>query len=161
MEGIIYLMLFFCAVAFSIVVVYISIVLKRVSDMMESMSMTLAEIEKKTHDITPEIKQSLRETGKLVDDLEHKSRATDDVVQTIENTGTSVQLVNEMAKQVLKTSTDTLKNKAYFIKEGLPWGIGVFQLYSKWKEATDSSTNKSGDEDADVNVIETKGDENE
>src|SRR5699024_11221274 len=72
MEGIIYLTLLFIAVAFAIVVVYIAVVLKRVSDMMESIGATFVEVEKTAHVITPEIKQSRQETGKLIDDVEHK-----------------------------------------------------------------------------------------
>src|SRR5690625_1282477 len=143
MEGIIYLTLLFIAVAFEIVVVYIAVVLKRVSDMMESMGATFAEVEKKTHVITPEIKQSLQETGKLIDDVEHKFKAaTDDAAETIENTGTSVQAVNQLAKHTLQSSTDELNKNAKLIKNGLTWGVGAFQLYSQWKKINSEQTHE-------------------
>ncbi len=162
MEGIIYLTLLFIAVAFAIVVVYIAVVLKRVSDMMESMGATFAEVEKKTHVITPEIKQSLQETGKLIDDVEHKFKAaTDDAAETIENTGTSVQAVNQLAKHTLQSSTDELNKNAKLIKNGLTWGVGAFQLYSQWKKINSEQTHEDAKKNDDMHrsLQETKGDE--
>ncbi|NAO99548.1 DUF948 domain-containing protein, partial [Halomonas sp. MG34] len=70
MEGIFYLAILLLSLAFAIVSVYIAIVLKRLSDTIKSMGNTLGEFEKELQYITPPLKETIRETGATIDDIQ-------------------------------------------------------------------------------------------
>ncbi|MBY7141816.1 DUF948 domain-containing protein [Virgibacillus sp. NKC19-3] len=141
--GVIYLGILFCSVAFAVVVVYICLVLKRVSTTMEALGTTLGEVEKKFESITPEIKSTVERTEEMIDDMEVKFNATDSLFDTMENVGSSVNAMNHVYKQNRARLTDAefQRKLAPFI-EGIKWSEGAFLLYSKWKNKQPTGKNE-------------------
>lgn len=135
MEGIGYFVLFLCSIAFAIIVVYISILLVRVSKSLKSLGYMLESIEKQLQDITPPLKESMREANKLADDTNHKLKAFDSLVDTLENVGTSVHHINDVyqIKKKRTSDEDIFKQARPFI-EGMKWSEALVQLYSQWKK---------------------------
>ncbi|UJL46591.1 DUF948 domain-containing protein [Virgibacillus sp. NKC19-16] len=152
--GVIYLGILFCSIAFAVVVVYICLVLKRVSTTMEALGTTLGEVEKKFESITPEIKSTVQATEEMVDDMEVKLKATDSLFDTMENVGSSVNSMNHVYKQ----NREKLTNKEFRRKltpfiEGIKWSEAAFLLYSKWKKKQQTDKNELMIQDENTEMI--------
>ncbi|SER03482.1 Uncharacterized protein YoxC, contains an MCP-like domain [Virgibacillus subterraneus] len=128
------------ALAFALIVIYISFVLKRVSSTIETLGETLGEVEGKLQYITPEIRNTLHETEKMVDDFDDKIKATDNVFKSLENVGTSLNSSSEMLAQQAKklpeyTSTQSMNR----IAESIRWGEVAYRIAKKWKHRNDKN----------------------
>ncbi|SFB37553.1 Uncharacterized protein YoxC, contains an MCP-like domain [Lentibacillus halodurans] len=122
------------ALAFALVVIYASLVLKRAADTMESLSETLGEVEQKLHHITPELRKTVDETGKTVDDLQDKLAAADNLFGTLENLGTSVHEGSRfLNKQTENASSFTSPKYRTRMTETIKWFDVVYKLYKKVK----------------------------
>lgn len=130
----VYIGVFMCALAFALVAVYASLVLKRTATMVESLGKTLGEVEEKLHYITPELRKTVNETGKTIDELQDKMEAVDSMVMTLENVGVSVNEGGQyMDAQTEKASPyQTPKNRNKLI-ETFKWADVAYKLYKKMK----------------------------
>lgn len=135
MEGIFYLTILFIAIAFAIVVIYIAVVLHRISKTVKSVGATLEKTEKEVEAMLPEIRETIHHTDTALDDVGEKLKATDDIFETIDNVGISVNTINQWVETNHKNMTDDemAENTKPFM-EGLKWSEAAVQLYSKWKE---------------------------
>lgn len=134
MVDIFYFVIFLGSIAFAIMIIYICLLLKRVSDSMKTVGNTLDKVEKQLQHVTPELKQTLSETVNLVDDVDSKLKATDSVFDTAQNIGTSVHSINDMyAMKRNNMSDEEIYNQAKPFFEGIKWSEAATQLYSKWK----------------------------
>lgn len=140
---IIYLGILLCSIAFAIVVIYISLVLKRLSNTMRSLGVSLGELEKELGYITPQLTQTIRESDKLVDDIREKIRATDDLFESVEDVGVTVNSLNEVYTEKSKALSDVeLERKMKPFVEGITWSEAAVQLYAKWKTAKRKGKNE-------------------
>lgn len=130
----VYIGVFMCALAFVLVVIYASLVLKRTASTMESLSETLGDVEQKMHHIIPELRQSVNETGKTVDDLQDKMAAADSLVMTLENLGVSLNAGSEyLNRQSDYTSAFTSPKNRNRLTETIKWLNVAYKLYKKAK----------------------------
>lgn len=132
--NLVYVGVLFCAVAFAIFAIFMSVVLKRASTTMKTLGNTLGNVEEKLNYLTPELRNTVNETEKMVDDLHDKLSATDNLVDSIENIGTSFntsyQLLDQQTKKLPDYKSSHTINK---LTEGFTWGGVTFQLYKRWK----------------------------
>lgn len=154
MEGIIYYTLLLCAVAFAVVVVYLCVLLKRVSDSIKTVGHTFDKLEKELEHITPQLKQALVETNKLAVDTEDKLRATDSMIDTVGNLGTSVQTVNKIyVDKKANVSDEAIFKQAKPFIEGIKWSEAIVQVFSKWKRNKPSKETGLVVQDEETNII--------
>ncbi|MFC4025598.1 DUF948 domain-containing protein [Oceanobacillus longus] len=140
---IIYVGVLLCSIAFAIVVIYISLVLKRLADTMKSLGTSVGELEKELNYITPQLTQTVRETDKLVDDIGEKIRATDSLFDSVEEIGVTVNSLNEVYSQKSKGLSDVeLEKKMKPFVGGITWSEAAVQIYSKWKATKRTSKNE-------------------
>jgi len=133
--GIFYLSLLLIALAFAVVVVYIAVVLHRISKTMKAVGFTLDKTEKEVEAMLPHIKETIHQTDAMLDDVSEKLEATDGVFETIDNVGTSVNTINQWVETNHKEMTDDEMNeKTKPFMESLKWSEAAVLLYSKWKE---------------------------
>lgn len=152
--GIIYVGILFCAIAFAMVVIYICFVLKRVSNTMGTLGETLDEVDKKMQHVTPQLLKTIRETDKLIDDVDDKLKATDSVFDSIENAGVSLQSFNQVyAHSAKQLSDEQFQKKTKPFVESMKWSEAALYLYSKWKKDKPAKTNNR----TDVNQTEKEG----
>ena len=152
--GIISVGILLCSIAFAMVVIYICFILKRISNTLGTMGRNLNEVEKEIQYITPQLKQSIRETDKLIDDVDEKLEATDSVFDSIENTGISLQSLNQAyANSVKQLSDEQLRKQAKPFVVGIKWSVAAFYLYAKWKKDNPAKNNNR----TDVNQIRREG----
>ncbi|WP_164670712.1 DUF948 domain-containing protein [Virgibacillus doumboii] len=129
----VYVGVLFCALAFALVIIYISLVLKRVSKTMETLGETLGEVEEKMQRITPQLRTTVNETGKIVDDLNEKVAVADNLFDTLENIGTSLNACNQLLNRETKKLPEYTSSKDLDkVTEGIKWGDIALRLYKKW-----------------------------
>lgn len=132
----VYLSLLLIAIGFAFVVIYICFVLKRVSNTMKSLGSTLGEVEKQVNYITPQLTDTIRETDKMVADVEEKVKATDSLFDSAEEFGTSIQTANEVFHHRFGKLTDEeMDQKVKPFIEGIKWSEVGMKLYSSWQKA--------------------------
>lgn len=133
--GLIYLGILLCSIAFAIVVIYISFVLKRLSNTIGTLGTTMDEMEKEMQYITPKLKESIQEADKFVEDMGDKVKATDGLFDSIENVGVSMNSLNQAYENNMTTpSADDFDKKTKPFVEGIKWSEAALYLYSKWKQ---------------------------
>ncbi|WP_249872593.1 DUF948 domain-containing protein [Oceanobacillus saliphilus] len=140
---IIYVGILLCSIAFAIVVIYICLVLNRMTKTMKSLGTTMGEMEKELEYITPQLTQSVREADKLVDDISEKMRATDSLFDSFEDVGTTINSLNEVYKKQNQAITDMeLEQKMKPFVGGITWSEAAVQIYSKWKATKRTDKNE-------------------
>ncbi|MFD2627661.1 DUF948 domain-containing protein [Oceanobacillus kapialis] len=140
MEGIFYLAILLLAIAFAIVVTYVAVVLKRLSDNIKSMGKTLGEFEKKLQYITPPLKETIRETGSTIDDIQEKLDATDSVFDTVDHVGTTVNSTNDFIKSnYTKLSDEEMEKKTKPFQEAIRWSEAAYKILNMVKQAKKTS----------------------
>lgn len=133
--GIIYVGILFCAIAFAMAVIYICFVLKRVSNTLRTMGRTMGEVDKEVQEITPQLLETIRETDRLIDDVDDKLKATDGIFDSLENTGTSLQSLNQAyASSANQLTDEEFQKKTKPFVESIKWSEAALYLYSKWKK---------------------------
>ncbi|GAB3795617.1 DUF948 domain-containing protein [Virgibacillus kimchii] len=135
MAGIFYLFTLLIAIAFAVVVIYIAIVLFRISKTLNAVGTTLAKTEKEVEAMIPQLRETIHQADTALEDVSQKLKSTDDVFEAIDDVGTSVNNVNHWLDTNQKHMTDEEMNeKTKPFMEGLKWSEAAFLLYSKWKE---------------------------
>lgn len=131
----IYLSLFMVAIAFAVVVVYLCIVLKRVSNTMKSLSSTLGEVEKQVNYITPQLSDTIKETDRTIDDAREKVEATDSLFDSVQGLGISLQNVNDVFHSRFGKMTDEeMDQKIKPFVEGIKWSEVGVKLYTTFQK---------------------------
>src|SRR5699024_8352512 len=104
-------------------------------------------------DITPQLKEPLRETGKLIYDANEKLEATDTLFDTVENLGTSVHSINEVyTTKRKKTCDEEIFKQAQPFMQGIKWSEAAIQLHSKRKRKKSSQETRLAEKE-ETNVI--------
>ncbi|MBR3120400.1 DUF948 domain-containing protein [Oceanobacillus profundus] len=132
-----YVSILFVSIAFAIVAIYLSFVLKRVANMVKTLGTSLGELERELEYMTPHLTKTLNESSKLVDDIREKINATDSVFDSAENVGKSVISLNEVYDEKSKQlSEQKLEQKMKPFVAGMTWSEVAIQLFSKWQKGT-------------------------
>lgn len=139
----IYLSTLFVAIAFALVVGYLCFILKRVTNTMKTLGSTMGEVEKQLTYITPQLTETIRGTGKLIEDVEEKVGATDTVFDSVEEFGISIRSANDAFNNRFGEMTDDeMDQKVKPFIEGIKWSEVGLRLYSNWKENKPSKKNE-------------------
>ncbi|WP_052360758.1 DUF948 domain-containing protein [Oceanobacillus manasiensis] len=140
MEGIFYLAILLLALAFALVSIYIAIVLKRLADNIKTMGNTLGEFEKELQYITPPLKETIRETGNTIDDIQEKLDATNSVFDTVDHVGTSVNTTNEFIQSnYSELSDEEMQEKTKPFQEAIRWSEAALKVFNMFKQTKKSN----------------------
>lgn len=135
MVELIYISILLIAIAFFVVTVYICFVLKRVTNMMKTLTNTLQDVEKQMDDMKPTIQATMKESSRLVDDVSEKVQATDSVFDSVHLLGESVQTANTVLQDNIGNLTqEEMDRKIKPYVEGMKWTEAGLQLVTQWKE---------------------------
>ncbi|WP_374720937.1 DUF948 domain-containing protein [Peribacillus tepidiphilus] len=158
MEIILYLSAALAAIAFLILVIYLSKTLKSLQGTLDRVAHTLEGLEKQLQGITLETTELLHKTNALAEDLQKKSEHLNTVVYAVKDVGTSIQKFNSSLKQVSSKVQTDLENHQEKISQIVQWGNVFLELRDKWKKrkAQEELDSKS----LPVNEIESKQIEN-
>lgn len=133
MEIILYLSVAVIAIAFLVLVIYLSKTLKALQQTMESVSGTLTGLESQMQGITTETTLLLHKTNALAEDVQHKSQSLNTVVEAVKGVGGSLQRVNQTIDQVTDRVNLAATQHNEKITQVIQWSNVAIELINKWK----------------------------
>lgn len=140
--GLIYLSILLIAIAFLIVVVYVSIVMNRLTKTMKSLSTTLSGVEKQVQEMTPQLATTLKEADRLLDDATDKSGATESLFDSVQLLGESLQSANSAIQNSLSSLTEEeMDEKVKPYIKGMKWSEVAVTLYERWRQHKPNQNN--------------------
>lgn len=141
MKIILYLSVALIAIAFFVLVIYLSKTLKSLQKTLDSVSNTLMGLEKQVEGVTSETTLLLHKTNALAEDLQQKSESLNSMLDAVKGVGLTVNKFN----QSLRNITDTVNDHVDQNKEKLSQIIQVstlfFELKDKWKAKKSKENN--------------------
>jgi uncharacterized protein YoxC len=123
----------FIAVAFFILVIYISKTLKAVRVNLESVTKTLGGLEKQIEGVTNETTSLLKKTNLLAEDLQQKSESLNSVVDAVKDIGTTLSHFNQTLQTVTNAVDRQVEGNKEKISQVIQWGNVLLELKDKWK----------------------------
>ncbi|MDX5476523.1 MAG: DUF948 domain-containing protein, partial [Bacillaceae bacterium] len=100
MVNLLYVSALIVAIAFFVLVIYVSKTLKSVQGTLDQVAGTLGGIEKQMQGITTETEQLLHKTNVLMEDIQDKSEQLNSVVVAVKDVGTSIQGFNHSVQRL-------------------------------------------------------------
>ena len=161
MEIILYLSVAVIAIAFLVLVIYLSKTLKSLQTTMESVSSTLSGLETQMQGITTETTLLLHKTNALAEDIQHKSENLNTVVDAVKGVGGSLQRVNQTIDQITNRVQLAASKNDEKINQVVQWGNVCIELVNKWKkhkaeQKVEVYPDVEVQEDIDIPVKETR-----
>ena len=149
MNIILYLSVALIAIAFFILVIYLSKTLKSLQRTLDSVSKTLGGLEKQIDGVTSETTLLLQKTNALADDLQRKSESLNSVVDKIKDVGTTVNKFNQSLRSITDTVDEQVDQSKDKISQIIQWGGVLLELKDKWnarrsKAAVSEKAGKKG-----------------
>jgi uncharacterized protein YoxC len=133
MKIILYLSVALIAIAFFVLVIYLSKTLKSLQGTLESVSKTLIGLESQLDGVTRETTVLLHKTNTLADDIQKKSESLNTVVDAVKEVGHSVQKFNHSLQSITSTVDRQLENNKEKISQVMQWGNVLLELKDKWQ----------------------------
>jgi len=133
LEIILYLSAALAAIAFFILVIYLTKTLKSLQVTLDSVSQTLIGLEKQLQGLTTESTLLLNKTNALAEDLQRKSENLNSVVDAVKDVGTSIKSFNSSLQKVSTKVEDELVANEEKIAQVVQWGNAFFELKDLWQ----------------------------
>ena len=140
MNIILYLSVALIAIAFFILVIYLSKTLKSLQRTLDSVSKTLVGLEKQIDGVTSETTMLLQKTNALADDLQRKSESLNGVVDKIKDVGNTVNRFNQSLRSITDTVDEQVDQSKDKISQIIQWGGILLELKDKWKTKRSKAT---------------------
>lgn len=131
---ILYLSVALIAIAFLVLVIYLSKTLKSFRVTLDSAAKTLEGLEKQVESVTKETAVLLKKTNALADDIQRKSESLNSVVDAVKDVGTTVGHFNQTLQNITNTVDVQVENNKEKVAQILQWGNVLLELKDKWKE---------------------------
>ncbi|WML47274.1 DUF948 domain-containing protein [Neobacillus sp. PS3-34] len=133
MKIILYLSVALIAVAFFVLVIYLSKTLKSLQKTLESVSKTLVGLEGQLDGVTRETTVLLHKTNTLADDIQRKSESLNTVVDAVKDVGKAVNKFNHSIQNITNTVDRQIEQNKEKISQVMQWSNVFLELKDKWK----------------------------
>src|SRR3954462_9911016 len=133
MQIILYLSVALIAIAFFVLVIYLSKTLKSLQVTLTSVSNTLSGLEKQLDGVTTETTLLLQKTNALAEDIQQKSESLNSVVEAVKNVGTTVSNFNGTLKNITNSVDLQVEESKEKISQVVQWGDILLELKEKWQ----------------------------
>ncbi|NRD76147.1 DUF948 domain-containing protein [Bacillus sp. BRMEA1] len=133
MQIILYLSVALIAVAFLILVIYLSSTLKSLQVTLTRVSDTLKGLEKQLEGVTSETTLLLQKTNSLAEDFQEKSESLNSVVEAVRSVGTTVSQFNGTLQTISNSVQHTVEDNKEKISQIVQWSNVVMELKDKWQ----------------------------
>jgi len=130
---ILYLSVALIAIAFLVLVIYVSKTLKSVQETLSSVSKTLIGLEKQLDGVTSETTVLLQKTNALADDIGQKAESITSVVEAVKDVGTTVSKFNGSLQNLTKSFDVQVEQNKEKVSQVIQWGDVLLELKDKWK----------------------------
>lgn len=133
MQIILYLSIAVIAIAFLILVIYLSKTLKSLQVTLDSVSKTLVGLEKQLDGVTRETTELLHKTNALAEDIQHKSENLNSVVVAVKDVGDTVRSFNGSIQKVTTSVNNQFEENKDKIAAVVQWSQIFLEMKDKWK----------------------------
>lgn len=133
MQIILYLSVALIAIAFFVLVIFLSTTLKSFQVTLTSVSKTLAGLEKQLDGVTAETTILLQKTNALADELKEKTESLTSVVDAVKDVGTTVTKFNGTLKNITKSVDTQVEESKEKISQIVQWSNVILELKDKWQ----------------------------
>jgi uncharacterized protein YoxC len=131
---ILYLSVALIAIAFLILVIFLSRTLRSLQKTLDNVAGTLAGLEKQMEGITTETTELLHKTNALASDIQEKSNKLNTVVDAVKDVGTSIQRFNGSIHKVSESVNVHVEKNQEKVTQVIQWGNVLIDLWDKWKD---------------------------
>ncbi len=132
MQIILYLSVALIAIAFLVLVIYISATLKSLQVTLTSVSKTLIGLEKQLDGVTTETTSLLQKTNALAEDIQQKSENLNSVIVAVKDVGTTVTKFNGTLQNITNSVDRQVEENKEKISQIVQWGNIFLELKDKW-----------------------------
>jgi uncharacterized protein YoxC len=146
MQIILYLSVALIAIAFFVLVIFLSTTLKSFQVTLTSVSKTLTGLEKQLDGVTAETTILLQKTNALADDIKQKTDRLNSVVEAVKDVGTTVTKFNGTLQNITQTVDMQVEESKEKISQIVQWSNIVLELKDKWQARKQQNTTVSLDE---------------
>lgn len=146
MQIILYLSVALIAIAFFVLVIFLSTTLKSFQVTLTSVSKTLTGLEKQLDGVTAETTILLQKTNALADDIKQKTDRLNSVVEAVKDVGTTVTKFNGTLQNITQTVDMQVEESKEKISQIVQWSNIVLELKDKWQARRQQKTTASLDE---------------
>ncbi len=133
LQIILYLSIAVIAIAFLILVIYLSKTLKSLQVTLDSVSKTLVGLEKQLDGVTRETTELLHKTNALAEDIQHKSENLNSVVVAVKDVGDTVRSFNGSIQKVTASVNNQFEENKDKIAAVVQWSQIFLEMKDKWK----------------------------
>ncbi|MFJ7683701.1 DUF948 domain-containing protein [Peribacillus butanolivorans] len=133
MEIILYVSAAIAAIAFLVLVIFLTKVLTSLQATLDSVARTLTGLESQMQGITLETTQLLHKTNTLAEDLQQKSENLNTVVDAVKDVGTSISSFNTSVQKVSQKVQTEIDNNQERISQIVQWSNIALEIRDKWK----------------------------
>jgi uncharacterized protein YoxC len=139
---ILYLAVAIIAIAFAVLVYFLSQTLRSAQKTMDDVASTLENVQEQMKGLNEETTELLHRTNLLAVDIQRKSKSLNSIFDAIEGFGQSLGSVNDSFKRV----TSSIENKGIEhsgkIAQTLQWGKAAIDLMHRWQSTRQSNQEK-------------------
>ena len=133
MQIILYLSVALIAIAFFVLVIFLSTTLKSFQVTLTSVSKTLSGLEKQLDGVTAETTILLQKTNALADDIKQKSDSLNSVVEAVKDVGTTVTKFNGTLQNITQTVDKQVEESKEKVSQIVQWSNVLLELKDKWQ----------------------------
>ncbi len=147
---IVYLSVALIAIAFLILVIYLSKTLKSLQITLDNVANTLSGLEKQLDGVTSETTMLLHTTNSLASDIQQKAENLNSVVDAVKDVGDSVRNFNGAIQKITTTVNQQIEENKDKMAQVMQWSNVLLDLKDKWQarkqSKLDSRSNEQGAE---------------
>lgn len=122
------------AIAFLILVIFVSKTLKSLQATLDNISKTVGGLEKQLEGVTTETTKLLHKSNLLADDLQQKAEGLNSVVTAVKEVGETVSHFNHTLQNITNSVDKQVDNNKDKISQVIQWSNVFLELKDKWKE---------------------------
>ncbi|WP_071393808.1 DUF948 domain-containing protein [Bacillus tuaregi] len=131
---ILYLSAALIAIAFFILVIYLSKTLKSVQGTLDNVSKTLSGLEQQLDGVTKETTILLHKTNELASDVQKKAEDLNSVVDAVKDVGESVKKFSGSIQSITHSMNHQLEENKDKMAQVVQWSNIILELKDKWQE---------------------------
>jgi uncharacterized protein YoxC len=146
MQIILYLSVALIAIAFFVLVIYLSKTLKSLQGTLTSVSKTLSGLEKQLDGVTSETTILLQKTNALAEDIQQKSESLNSVVDAVKDVGMTVSKFNGTFLNLTNTVDQQVEDSKEKISQIVQWSNVILELKDKWQARKQIKQEKESEE---------------
>jgi len=132
MKIILYLSVALIAIAFFVLVIYLSKTLKSLQVTLTNVSKTLTGLESQLDGVTTETTLLLQKTNALAEDIQQKSESLNSVVDAVKDVGATVSKFNGTLQNITKSVDVQVEDSKEKVAQIIQWSNIILELKDKW-----------------------------